>query len=494
MRPYLVMLIFLSGALFDSSAGEKKPEPSLPKGALLRLGSAAKGSRITCVAVSPNGDMMATTSKNGKACLWDRKTGAMRNALEIAKSVDASTLWSVAFSPDGATLAVGHERGGITLWDARTGKKKQHIESDHPVYSLAFSPDGRFLASESSDAERAGFWDLRTGKSARTLERFNPVARSIAISPNGRFLASTGKHSLHLWDLQEAKLVLGRQEYAYSVTFSPGGVLMALASDHWVTLVNPATGAKLAEFRAEGSPRDYHSLAFSPDGLTLAAPHNDEIHLWDVPSRQQFDTFHMPGTRPTCLSFTSDGKTLFSGMDDGTALLWDTSSLRSKGKPQSMAELFEVLKGPDFLHGYGAFCRLRALRVDTQALLEKHLAPATKIPADGFKKLLADLDSPRFDARQRAFEELKRFGVAAENALRRARIDNARVETVRRLDELILLAEAEWPRTQWCLTLLEDAGTEPARKLIAGLAIGDGDARVTRLASAALARLNRKLP
>lgn len=461
---------------------------TLPRGAVLRLGDGTSKHAVTSVAVTPDGNLIAAAGSDGNALLWDRATGKSLHRFHI----NAEPVWSAAFSFDSKILALAHKRGGISLWDVRTGKLQRRIEHADSVYSLAFTPDGGFLTAESGDPAAIGLWDWRTGKPARTFERYNPLSRSVAVSPNGRLLAAAGKQSLHIWDLQENQLVLGRQQFDFSVTFSPGGVLIALAGDHWVTIADSTTGKKLGEFRADGNPRGWRSLAFAPDGLTLAGAHGKNVRLWDVSGRRQLHEFEGHAGLVTSVVFTPDGKALVSGSEDGTAIVWDLAQVRDKARILDVPGQFDVLNDRDFLIAYGAFCRLRAAPKEAMPLIEKHLRPATKVPADGFAQLIKDLDAPTFAIRNRAIEELKRYGVAAEGAVRKTRKDNGKLETKRRIDDLLALFEAEWPRSQWCVTLLEDLRGPDARELLTRLSKGDPDCRLTRIAAAALARVSKQ--
>jgi WD40 repeat protein len=462
---------------------------TLPRGAVIRLGDATSKHAVTCVAVSPDGNLIAAASADGTARLCSRATGKSLHRFEV----NTEPVWNAAFSFDGKILALAHQRGGISIWDVRTGKLQRRIEHAYPVYSLAFTPDDGFLAAETGDPDAIGLWDWRTGKTARNFERFNPLSRSVAVSPNGQLLAAAGKQTLHVWDLQENKLVLGRQNFDFSVTFSHGGALIALAGDHWVTIANSATGKKLAQLRADGNPRGSRSVAFGPDGLTVAGSHGKNVRLWEVPGRRQLHEFEGHAGLVTSVAFTPDGKALVSGSEDGTAIVWDLALVRDKSDKTrvDVQGQFDLLKDRDFLIAYGAFCRLRVAPKETLQLLEKHLDAATKVPADGFTQLIKNLDAPAFAIRNRAMEELKRYGVAAEHAVRNSRQGNGKLETMRRIDDLLNLLEAEWPRSQWCVTLLEEMRESRARELLTQLSKGDPDCRLTRIAALALARKSK---
>ena len=141
---------------------------------------------------------------------------------------------SVAFSPDGKILASGGWGGTIKLWDVESGALLKTLKShSKPVSSVSFSPDGKILASGSGD-KTIKLWDVKSGTLLKTLEGHFDSVSSVSFSPDGRILASgSGDDTIKLWDVESGallKTLRGHSESVSSVSFSPDGRILASGS------------------------------------------------------------------------------------------------------------------------------------------------------------------------------------------------------------------------------------------------------------------------
>ncbi len=242
-----------------------------------------------------------------------------------------NVVFSIAFSPDGRTLASGSWDRRIKLWDAATGREIRTFTGHTGwVRSVAFSPDGRTLASGSWD-RTVKLWDVVTGRELRTLRHTNTVW-SVAFSPDERTLASGGDAMITLWDVatgQELRTLTGHTNTVWSVAFSPDGTTLASGSgDRTIKLWDVATGREVRTLTTHTWQDS--SVAFSPDGRTLASGWGRDIKLWDVATGRELRTLTGHTATVNRVAFSPDGWTLASGSGypDNTIKLWDVATWR----------------------------------------------------------------------------------------------------------------------------------------------------------------------
>ena len=288
---------------------------------------------ISKVAYSPDGQTLVIATSLGVE-LRDSKTSAMRLFIPTTACVT-----SVAFSPDGMLLATGSFDHIVRLWRVSDGAFLRRLEGHTDrVLSVAFSPDGAVLASAAADSV-ARLWRVSDGTLLHTLGEHTDTVFDVAFSPDGVVLASgSWDNTVRLWRVTDGTLLRTLEGHAsgvYSVAFSPDGTKLAsggcAARDgNWVCLRGQirvwqmADGALLQTL--QGHTADVLSLAFSPNGATLASASYDKtVRLWLVGDSTFPRTLEGHTGGVYSVAFSLDGTTLASASMDGTVRLWQVA-------------------------------------------------------------------------------------------------------------------------------------------------------------------------
>ena len=255
-------------------------------------------------------------------------TGANLTDTFFAKAL--GSVYSLAYSPDGKYLATGDSEGRVQIWNAVTGREiLTFVGHSSFVNSVAWSGDGQTLASGSYD-KTVKLWDVQSGDCVRTLEGHSSGVRSVAWSGDSLTLASgSDDKTVKLWNVQSGDCVRtleGHSDWVYSVAWSGDGQTLASGSgDNTVKLWNVQTGDCVRTL--EGHRSGVRSVAWSGDSLTLASGSGDNtVKLWDIQTGDCVQTLEGHSSVVNSVAWSGDGRTLASGSNDNTVKLWDVQS------------------------------------------------------------------------------------------------------------------------------------------------------------------------
>ena len=290
---------------------------------------------INTVAVSPNGKIIASGSRDGMLQLWNlskNRTGAApTSGRTLGQDLYGEN--AVAFSPDGKTLASGSDDDTIKIWDIAKGQLLHTLKGHSAwVSDLVFSPDGKTLMSSSFD-RTIKVWDLGNAANhqpveKRTLKGHTAWIFGIALSRDGKTLASCSfDNTIKIWNLDKGEVrqsLKGNPNRAFALAISSDGETLASGNgDGTIQLWHLTTGQLTKTLKGH---RDWvRSLAISPDGNILASGSGSQdktVKIWNLSSGKLLGTLKGHADDVRSVAFSSDSSTLVSGSFDNTIKIW----------------------------------------------------------------------------------------------------------------------------------------------------------------------------
>lgn len=241
-----------------------------------------------------------------------------------------NTVYIVAWSPDGKLLASGSRDNKLRIWDTSTGKPQHTISHKNRVFCIAWSPDSRFLASGARDDDKTVRLWVRGSGEMRRFEGHTSRVHAVAWSPDGKLLASgSNDRTVRLWDPDQTQgearhILAGHTGAILCMAWSPNGKFLATgSSDGTIRLWDPDKGALLHILKGHSQP--VNTVAWHPKGKLLASGANDgTVRLWN-PATPGDAPYILGGHKDgvLCVAWPPDGKLLASGAHDATVRLWN---------------------------------------------------------------------------------------------------------------------------------------------------------------------------
>ena len=489
---------------------------------------------VNSVRFSSDGKTLASAGHDSKVGLWDVATGKERlpqpgpqiNALKlgfrddgqlVSLGRDGAMRWwdwkqdkerhttagsrednwhAAAFSPGRELLAIAHEERSVRLIDTATGEGLGLLDHGNRVKAVAFSPDGRQLAS--SDGKDVLVWDLATRKIARRLEPGD--VELMAFAPDGKLFIGGLKASL-IDDRQTGKFRPLPVSFGglLTATFLPNGRTLACGDQGGrVRLWDVETGA--ATGILDGLSGYVLCTTVSPDQRLLVAGGWQKMIVWEIETGTKRQSFHGFEGDTLAATFSRDGRTVASGHGGQQLLVWDLPGSPPILDPKAadvIATLWNDLRSADGGVVHRAILGLAARPSAAVAYLKATLKAVPVLDQERLTRLLSDLDDDDFAQREKAMAEILRIGDSAEPALQRFLSTASSLEAQRRIERILRqwTAERTSPgRMQGlrALEALEHIGTPEAIELLDAMSRGAVESRFTHDASSSLVRLKKR--
>jgi WD40 repeat protein len=498
--------------------------------------------RVASIQVTPDGATALTAGWDSQFYLWDLRNGRQKQSYHVPMSAHHSP--TVSIVPKGGTfVAVSGDK--VKAWDAATGREINlpELPADLKGERASFAGDGKSLFLGGADS--VTWLDWPSGKRRRqftmTKPKLNPgeevivaYCHAVELSPDGGQLATLIEHvwqrkeggrygdegAVELWDPKTGKRIhrliddcrWGKAMFTPegNLLFNGGGKLhprgdAAVPLEGQIYLIDPQSGRLLRSFeKAPVLPSAVNSssqtMGISPDGRTVFRGGSDgTIHLYETATGKIRRSLARHRGSVMSIAVTADGKRLLTSSWDLTALVWDISLAGFAAKQagpltaEEQAKVWGKLLDADAGASYQAMATLAAHPKIAVALVAAGVKRVTKSPDDAtLDRLVAELGDDKFAVRERAARELDELGDEVATGIRARLAKAPPLETQRRLTQFLNKHDrptAKHLRDLRAVEIMEQLNTPASRAVLADLAQGAANSRLTRAAAQSLGRL-----
>jgi WD40 repeat protein len=472
-------------------------------------------SPVASISFSPDGQTVATSAwlrGDPVVRFWDPQTGRLLRLLATSNGGGVST---VAFSPDGKKFAAccwfGEHR--VRVWDVSTARQQLALARHAAGCTcVAFSPDRKRLASGDAYYNQSGqyegrlcLWNVESGKLVREIQGTRGAIQRVLFTHDGKHVLA-GADGVHVYEADTGRLVgepFQAKSRIWGLALSADGRLLATADGNGpVRLWELATRREVPLPVPNGSSFD---VALTPDGRTLAfrGPKGEGV-LFHWPSGATLERLAGPAALGSRFVFSADARRLATSVNtESSVLVWDVAGLVNRPPPAvakpsgvDLRRWWADLRSDNPGSAYKAVWRFAAVPEQTLPFLADTLRPVKAPEPATVARWIADLDSEKFEARERASRQLEQLGEAVVATLHKAKKGDLTAEQARRIDWLLKKHAGPVPGPEQlhairAVAVLEQIGGLEARKILEGLAAGAAEVCLTQQAQMALQRLKR---